>query len=338
MRIGVDAFNLAADRRGMGRVARTTLSALALIPDVHPVLLARDGAAERALSAEFAFETAAARRIWRAHLDAVWFPWNGMRFRPHAPSVVTIYDAFAFTYPARGTIARLREQSPIRRAIRNAGRILTLSHWSAGELGRLFGVKPDRIDVSPPGLDPFWHAVEPPQRDPYVLFVGGPDERKNAAMLLEAYDGAFAKGGPVLVIAGVLNDRDERRLRRMRARYERVRPDDAGLRELYSGALAVAVPSLAEGYGLPAIEAMACGAPVIASDASALPEACGGAALLIAPRDVRAWSDALSKCAADAGLRSALRARGYERTAQLKSDTLATALLASVRRLREGAR
>jgi len=338
VRIGVDAFNLAADRRGMGRVARTTLSALALMPDVHPVLIARDGAAARTLSSEFPFETAVARRAGRARLDAVWYPWNGMRFRPHAPSVVTIYDAFAFTHPARGLIARLREQSPIRRAVRGAGRILTLSHWSAGELQRVLRVSPDRIEISPPGLDPFWHSVEPPQRDPYVLFIGGRDERKNAAVLLDAHDAAFAEGGPVLVVAGALNDRDERRLQRMRAPHERVIPDDDRLRELYSGALAVAVPSIAEGYGLPAIEAMACGAPVIASDAAALPEACAGAALLVAPQEVQAWSAALSKCAGDAELRAAMRARGFERTSALKADTLATALLACVRRLREGVR
>ncbi len=101
-----------------------------------------------------------------------------------------------------------------------------------------------------------------------MLVLAGPEERKNIAMLLRAYCGAFEGAGPKLVVAGTLNDQDERACEKMRAPGIRLHPTDEQLRELYSGAFAVLIPSLAEGFGLTALEAMACGAAVIASNTS----------------------------------------------------------------------
>jgi len=157
-------------------------------------------------------------------------------------------------------------------------------------------------------------------------------------MLFEAYDGAFARGGPELVVAGTLSDADETRFAAMKAPRRRARPSDEMLRELYSGALAVLVPSLAEGFGLPVIEAMACGAPVLASDATALPEAADGAALLLPARAARPWKEALERIEGDAALRADMRSRGFERVQRLDAQAPASALIESVRRLREDAR
>jgi glycosyltransferase involved in cell wall biosynthesis len=327
MRLAVDAFNLAADRRGMGRIVRQVLESLERL-DVETVLVFRRKEAGGITP----------RKLGRARVDAVWYPWNAMRFRPHAPSIVTINDPFAFTYPARGFIARRREQSPIRRAARKADQLFTISHWAAQELTRLFRVKPERIRVVTPAIEPFWHRVEMPSHRPYMLFVAGPDKRKNAPLFFRAFDAAFAQIGPELVVVGTLSERDEREFERMRAASRRVRPSDEQLRGLYSGALAVAVPSLAEGFGLPVLEAMACGAPVIASNATALPEAAGGAAMLIPPTDDTAWRDGLRRIAEDAQLRERLRTRGLQRVNAIDRDGYAKALLESVRRLREGAR
>jgi glycosyltransferase involved in cell wall biosynthesis len=336
VRIGVDAFNLTADRRGMGRVARTALTRLQQSGAAEIHLIAKDGGAARALQAEFSLPTLIPCDLQKSALDAVWFPWNGMRFAPHAPAIVTVYDLFAFRYPARGFIARRREQQPIRRAILGADRILTLSQWTAQDLRSTFGVANERIRVCSPGIDSFWHPVNAEERTtPYMLFVGGPDARKNAALLFAAFGDAFGESSaPALVVAGSLSDADERALAASRFVHERVKPDDERLRTLYSGALAVAIPSLAEGYGLPAIEAMACGAPAIAADAAALPEACDGAALLVPPADRSAWSRVLAQVAGDSELRETLRRRGFERVQRLDPDGVSNQLLEFARQSR----
>ena len=328
MRLGIDAFNLAADKRGMGRLVRHTLERLRQFDGVELFYIFRAPQ----------YGGIMPRNLERLRLDAVWYPWNAMRFSPHAPSIVTVNDPFAFTYPHRSFVARLREQQPIRRAIRDAGRIFTISRWGAQELQRLFHVETDRIRVVLPAIDAFWHPVSPALDAPYVLFVAGPDARKNAAMLFDAYDAAFDGDGPELVVAGTLSEADEARFNAMRAPRRRIVPSDEELRAWYSGALAAVVPSLAEGFGLPVVEAMACGAPVLASNATALPEAAGGAAMLIAPDDTAAWSQALREVASDERRRAELRERGFARVREMDPDAPATALLESVRQLRANAR
>lgn len=316
MILAVDAFNLAADRRGMGRVVRQTLRALPEL-GVQPVLVARprDIAAIRE---QFGFSVVAPPELRGLDHAATWFPWNSMRFDPRAPSAVTIHDPFAFTFAHPNLVARLREQQPIRRAIARADRIFTVSEWTAQQLRDLFRVDERRLRVVHNAPDPFWKPVPPPERPPYILFLGGTEARKNAAMLYEAYAAAFTDGGPQLVAPGAIADEE--------------------LRVLYSGALAVLVPSLAEGFGLPAVEAMACGAPVLAANAAALPETCGGAALLLPASDMNAWREALRRIAADPALREDLRARGLERARQFDPQGSAKALLAFLRQADADAR
>lgn len=297
-RVAVDAINLAADRRGMGRYVRGILADWEREPDLEVTLLERKDAA----------------RATRERFDAVWYPWNGIRFPARARKVVTIYDAFAFTHPHRQFVARHREQSPIRRAAREADAILTISRWSADEIVRELGVPRDRIAIAEPAPDAFWQPVAREARPPFVLTVGGAEERKNAAMLRAAFAEAFPDGRVTLIDT---------------AEY---RPSDAELRSLYANALCVAVPSSAEGYGLPAVEAMACGAPVLAADAAALPEACDGAAWLLPPHDARAWTEALRAMFADGTARDRLKARSLVRAQRIDRGAPARITLASLRR------
>ena len=332
--LGVDALNLVADRRGMGRFARTVLQGLRHRGDVEVRLIVRDSAHADILRDETGMAALPIRDLRRSAFDAVWYPWNGVRFTARSPNFVTIHDTFAFTRPHRELVARWREQAPIRRAIRTANAFTTISEWSADQICRLFPIARSRVDVINPIPDPFWRPIPLERaRSPYVLFVAGPDERKNARLLFAAFERAFPYRDVMLVVAGTLLDRDEDALASARIAHQRVRPDDETLRELYSGALAVAIPSVAEGYGIMTVEAMACGAAVVAADAAALPEACDGAGLLAPPSDVDAWSDALSRVAGDASLRAALQRRSLERAARIDRTRPARAILELARRV-----
>ncbi|HET7814442.1 MAG TPA: glycosyltransferase family 1 protein [Candidatus Baltobacteraceae bacterium] len=328
MKLGVDAINLAADRRGMGRVVRKTLEDLQRL-GVTPTLIVRNARDAEALETieTTQLPVVTAGSLWRRRLDRVWYPWNGMRFSPHAYSIATVHDPFAFTYPHHEFVARWREQAPIKRAIARADRLTAVSAWTANEIVRLFPRAADRIEVVPNAVGEFWKPVERREQEPYFFFLAGRESRKNTAMLFHAYEAAFAGGGPRLFVTGSLWEGDEAILNAMKAPHARIDADDAQLRRLYGGALAVLVPSLAEGFGLPALEAMACGAPVVAANTTALPETCGGAALLADPGDVDAWTKALQRLAADRPLREDLRARGLLRAADARHDRLAQALL-----------
>ncbi|MFN2448873.1 MAG: glycosyltransferase family 4 protein [Candidatus Baltobacteraceae bacterium] len=325
MNLGIDAYNLIADRRGMGRVVRCALHGLQE-RGASPVLIGRTRADRATLQAQFGLPAITAGDVRNARFAAVWFPWNAVRFEPHAVCAVTVHDPFAFTFPHRNAVARWREQRPIARAVRRADRVFAVSHWTARELRRLFGIDGSRMTVVPNEPDAYWKPVAADGRTPYLLFLGGAEERKNATMLLRAFECASANGHAAqLVIAGALA-KDAEQLAASLANVRREHPDDERLRELYSGALALLVPSLAEGFGLPVLEAMACGAPVLAADAAALPETAGGAAELVALTP-DAWERAIVRIAADAQLRDDLRARGFKRVENATRGAAVTALL-----------
>jgi glycosyltransferase involved in cell wall biosynthesis len=170
------------------------------------------------------------------------------------------------------------------------------------------------------------------------LVVSGSEARKNIPTLIRAFARAFPARDVELRIAGSMSASDEWILQRAQIRYVRLRPNDDELRTLYSEALAVAVPSLAEGYGLMAVEAMACGAPVIASNAAALGEACDGAAMLVPPLDVEGWASSLERVARDAALRERLREQSLARTARIDRSEPARATRSLLRLTLSGPR
>jgi glycosyltransferase involved in cell wall biosynthesis len=334
MHVAVDAFNLAADRRGMGRHVRAILGGLAE-HGIRFSLVCRTEADAGALKAitdtQAVLSLGAARR---AAFDAAWYPWNGMRFNLKVPAALTIHDLFAIDQPHRNLVARFREQGPILRGARRAKSIATVSHWSASQIGARFAIAESAITVVPPILESFWQPVARKAGvRPYVLFVGGPEARKNAGMLFEAYQHAFGGGDVILKIAGTLRAEDEKALEAKHFRFERVRPNDEELRELYSHAIAVAVPSRSEGYGLVALEAMACGAAVLAANTGALPEVCEGAAELLSPSDADAWAFALLRVARDHEYRLALQQRALERVCTIDRSAPARVMAGLLRAL-----
>ncbi len=323
----------------MGRYVRSVLRALAARPEVALTLLVRDTQAapdDYKLVGPVELATPAAVQA-RSRFDVVWYPWNAMRFNSAAPSVVTINDDFAFRFPARGTVARWREQRPIRRAARAATHVLTISNWSCSALRARFGIAADRISVIPLGPDEsFTPGVEAsPFGEPFVVAVGTVERRKNVAFLIDAFRRAFPAGNVRLVLVGQLDTALRQHVQTASFPLsEQVAVDDASLRRLYRTAAVVAVPSLAEGFGLVAAEAQACGAAVIAAHASALPETVGSAGMLLAPTDAQAWIHALQSLVFDLPLRRAFAERSRSRwpagSAQRTADAILTALHGAV--------
>ena len=250
------------------------------------------------------------------------------------PYVVMIHD---ISYRAR-----LRFTSPRNFALQNilgwltalrASAVTTPSHFSQREVTRLYPWLRDRIFVTPNAVKSAFYPrpsaeVEQVKKAfdisaPYFLFVGTPQPRKNVARVIEAFLSATHGLEHVqLVIAGKSTSTLERLRRSHHAALASGRiiatgyvSDDA-LACLYSGCVALVFPSLYEGFGIPVLEAMACGAPVITSNATALPEAAGEAALLVDPEDTAGIAAAMRRVLDAPDLRAALRARGFAHARQ----------------------
>ncbi len=204
--------------------------------------------------------------------------------------------------------------------------VLTVSEFSRRELIELAGLDPERVVVVRGGVDPRFTPTADHQRvtrklgleRPYVLTVATNDRRKNLAALSEAAV-SLAALGIELVWAG-----ETRPYIGGAAPVDGVRPlgyvDEADLPGLYAGAAAFVLPSLYEGLGLPCLEAMACGTPVIAADRAALPETCGSAALLVDPDDRPGVAAAAVAAATDDGLRKRLSEAGLRRASEQTWD------------------
>ncbi|HEX3467462.1 MAG TPA: glycosyltransferase family 1 protein [Candidatus Elarobacter sp.] len=316
--VAVDAHNLARDDRGIGRYARAVLSR-ALHDDrfrwtfVVRDLFPRRAPVARALGADPG-DVRVARRV-PADADVVWFPWNGTFLRANAPAVATIHDAAPFAFPAADPRKRATEQGPFRVTAATARRILVQSRFTAGEVEQRLGVEPERIAVTPLAADPVF-VPGPPDALPaelrgarYVLHVGAHDERKNSAVLIDGFARAFGDGDVTLVFT-----------RRPPALPPRARvvdaASDATLCALYRGAALVSVPSTYEGFGLPLLEAMACGTATLGARAGALPEVGGDASAWVDDaRDPEAWASALRSLLGDDARRAELGARGLARAA-----------------------
>jgi glycosyltransferase involved in cell wall biosynthesis len=236
-------------------------------------------------------------------------------------TAVVIHDAAALREPGWYSDLYVRWQRFVMpRIARRARMVITVSEFSRAELRELLGV--DAV-VVPGGVD----ARFTPTADaaaaraalglerPYVLTVASRTARKNLGALEES-GRRLRAAGMELVAAG--GDRPQFRASEDGASAVRAlgHVPDEHLPGLYAGAACFVLPSLYEGFGLPCLEAMACGTPVVASDATALPETCGGAAVLVDPRDPAAIADAVERAMGD----ERLAAAGMERASRFTWD------------------
>lgn len=190
-------------------------------------------------------------------------------------SVVTLHDlSFEAGPTSMGPIDRLVFRATVPRAARRADRVIAVSERTKQDAIRLYGIPAAKVAVIPHGVDPAFTPGDLPPAGDYVLFVGAIHGRKDPLAAAEAAD----ESGLRLVVAGPA--KDERLARALRERGADLRGyvDTDSLVELYRGAAALVLPSRHEGFGLPVIEAMACGTPVVISDDPALREVAGGAA------------------------------------------------------------
>lgn len=216
------------------------------------------------------------------------------------PSIVTIHDLIHLHQPLRNPVAKAYAQLMLGRAVRRATRVLTVSEAVRRDL-IAFGCEPGKIVVTPNGIDPRFTPGDTRDRG-YFLYVGNDKPHKNVARLVEA----FARVGGRLILAGAPFER----FREVRGVETRGFVNDDELVEVYRGAIALVLPSLEEGFGLPAAEAMACGTAVITSTAPALVEITGDAALHVEAKDVEALADAMRRVATNDALRASLGSRG----------------------------
>ncbi len=293
-----------------------------------------------------------AAAVTRARFDALLFP-SVYTYFPSAgaPSVVGVHDLIAddfpeLTMPSRR--ARTFWQLKQRTAIRLAKRLFTVSEAARADIAARLKIAPERLAIVPEAPDPAFTprlaaevereraaiGLAPGER--YLLYAGGISPHKDVETLVDGF-ARLPRESLRLVLVGALDDESYLSA----ARSVRSRIDDLGVTDgvllpgfvsdhalacLYTGASAVVLPSLAEGFGLPAVEAAACGAPVVLSDIPAHRETLGDDALFFAPRDAIQLAEHVEQLLASDVLRRSLAERGHRRVARFSWDAAADAL------------
>lgn len=258
---------------------------------------------------------------------------------PHCltPLVMTIHGVEIYRHPEFFRPRALRGlKSLYKRGIARAKKIICVSAHVRDVILERFDVPADRFQVVYHGINPTYRPQDPAEarqlvgekfgvRSPYILFVGKLVAQKNIGRLLEAYDQFRRRGNEdvKLVLAGRtyagLNSEFESTLARLKLGDEVVQlghVNNYDLPPLYSGALMFAFPTRYEGFGIPILEAMSCGVPVLTSTTSCVPEIAGDGALLVDPYDVDQIVDGMQRICGDAQLQADLRRRGIARAAE----------------------
>jgi glycosyltransferase involved in cell wall biosynthesis len=263
-----------------------------------------------------------------------------------ARRVVTLHDVFPYTNPKTSTrLDWLIYHVWLPQAAQYVDAIITVSAASRFDILRFMHVKEDKVMVIPEAANARYRPMDPDDfqpvlgrygiTSPYILYVGSLEKRKNLPRLLEAYARlrqTLPEWNMVIVgarkwkAAPIFDTVQRLNLEPYVCFTGYVEEED--LPALYNGAGLFAFPSLYEGFGLPVLEAMACGTPVITSNISSLPEVSGDAALLVDPTDVEGITAAMQRALSEPGLAAAMRQRGLERASQFTWERTARETLA----------
>ena len=367
MRVGFFTYGMEDRLTGIGRYARELTYALrGLDPTLEIILLNPYPGSPLPWYGDFPCEPLPAlarlpavlalgsaqleRAARRLHLDVLHDPCGIAPFvapRSQTRRVVTVHDAIPYRHPElQPALTRLVFQTLVRAARWTVDAVVTVSQSAGSDLMRYTGLPPSALHVTPLGTDhprdsdlQAWRAAFPAlaQRygltQPYVLHVGAVNARKNIGRLLDAMC-TVRQHRPAVGLVLVGPDSPSLQALRGGAAWEpqAVRHlnyvGQETLHALYANAAAVAVPSLYEGFGLPALEAMAHEAPVVASDRSSLPEVVGDAGILVDPLNTAALAAALEQVLGPTSLGPELARAGRERARRFTWEATARATLA----------
>lgn len=257
-------------------------------------------------------------------------------------SVVTIHDLIHLKFPATfNVLQRTYARSMIGHALKHAGRIIAISEFTQRDLVLTFGVKEEKVDVIYLGVGEEFRPIHDTKaighfrdrfalRNPFILYVGNVKPHKNLDTLVEAFRGVLAHHNHLdLVLVGEKLSNHKAVWSKVRA--FKIEPHVKELGRLsredlvcaYNAAEVLVLPSRYEGFGLPALEAMACGTPVIVSNAGSLPEIVGVAAMIFQLDNQGALEDAIKATMTDSSLRKDLVKRGLERVKKFSWDETA---------------
>ncbi len=329
---------------GSGQYVRALVSALGqLAPENEYVVIApkAEGNLGKVWFEQIAFERACQRE--RAALAHV--PYFAPPLFPRMKTIVTIHDLIPLLLPLyRGSLLVRAYTQLVAAGARRADAIIADSEWTKRDIVQRLGIDAARVRVVYLAADARYcpcdaaaiatvrrkYALpDPSPRSGLLLYLGGFDQRKNVRVIIEAFARLrdLYAAGCRLALAGVILGKDSeffpdprRSARAVNLPDDAIRyvgwVDEADKPALYASATAFLFPSLYEGFGLPPLEAMACGTPVICSNASSLPEVVGDAALTVNPNDVAAWADAMREVLTDAARRVEMRERGIAQAAR----------------------
>lgn len=344
-RIGVDGRALVGNRTGIGVHTAEIASRL----DVgEPVTIASHAPIDDRLGLQgcrFVVDAAPFGVLWqqtilasvlrRETCDVLWAPHATLPLGLEIPAVSSVHDLTSITMPHRHRLKTLLSFNVfVRASLEKAARIAAVSRVAADEVIRGFGIRANRIEIVPNGVDEFFSPSDE-ERDTFILFTGTLEPRKGIVDLVDAWHMLTPR--PRLVLVGDSGWRTSPLLERKRHAVDRGEIEIRGyvtraeLRHLYRRCALFVYPSHFEGFGLPPLEAMACGAPVVTTSGGAIPEVVGEAAELVRPGMPDELARAIRRVLDSGTRRSELTAAGIRRAAGFswsRSAGLMQALLA----------